>query len=366
MRKKLRVLFMQNKICPRALKEAKALTQKGISVSLVELADSSNIVDYSIFKKHFNIPLKKKYTVTRLPLSKYIFVKHFKKILKDHRFDIIHTHNAPDVFAVWVKRCSTLPVVHDIHDIGSLVTCAFFPNNAANLLFKTLMKYWEFIACKICDALISPTMETKIYLDNKYNIRLSTYLENKPVKIKIKKKDKLSDKDGNVHLVYEGGLSEIEGSERNMMPIFNEITRWEGFHVHVYPVMVGLAGLEEIQKQIKDPKQLHIHNLLPLEDLLFEMSQYDYGLLLFPIMTDNLRRASANKTYEYQISGLPVINNLEGHTWNYVKKKGCGENINNIGEINKIVKKHKKYNLDTRDCFMDIEKLLQLYEKVLS
>lgn len=322
-------------------------------------------MDYSIFKKHFNIPVKKKYIVTRLPWVKYLFVKHLKKILKEHYFDIIHTHNAPDVMGVWAKRCSNLPVVHDIHDIGSLVPCDFFNSNVANILFKALRKYWEMVACNICDAILSPTPETKKYLDDKYNIELSGYLENKPVNMVIEKKIKLSSKDDNVHLVYEGGLSEIEGSPRNMMPIFNKITEWEGIHIHVYPMMTGLVGLEKIRQLVKEPKKLHIHDSLPQKKLLEEMSRYDFGLVLFSVMTDNLRRASANKTYEYQISGLPIINNLEGHTWDYVKKKGCGENIKNIEEIKEIVKKHKQYNLDTGDCFMDIDKSIDLYKKLL-
>ncbi len=365
MKKDIKVLFMQNNICTRAWKEAKALTQKGISVSLVELDESTDNMDYSIFHKHFHIPLKKKYTVTRLPYAKYVFIKHLKKILKEHEFDLIHSHNSPDVYAVWIKRSSNLPVVHDIHDIASLVTYEFFSNNAANQLFRLARLYWELIACNICDAILSPTQETKDYLDKKYNIRRSAFVNNKPIKQDVIVKEKLSKRDGQVHLVYEGGLSEIEKTERNMMPIFNEIGSWEGYQVHIYSKPVGRIGLEKIEEQIKYPNKIHMHQPLPLDKLLTEMTQYDYGLCLFPIMTGNLRRASANKTYEYQISGLPIINNLEGHTWKYIKEKGCGRNIHKIKDIKKIVKEKNEYNLDTGDCFINIDTVLELYEKVL-
>jgi hypothetical protein len=46
-------------------------------------------------------------------------------------------------------------------------------------------------------------------------------------------KDKLSERDGEVHIVYEGTLASLDGDHYDLRKIFKDIAS-HGMHIHVY------------------------------------------------------------------------------------------------------------------------------------
>ncbi len=122
--------------------------------------------------------------------------------------------------------------------------------------------------------------------------------------------EKLSSRDGQVHLAYEGHLSDQVGKITYLLPFFQRLAGM-GLRVHVHP-QFEVALDREAAAHIS---HLSYYDPLPPDDLLLTLTRYDYGLIPYrpnPSNRRHLDSALPSKLFDYLASGLCVLSeNLE-------------------------------------------------------
>lgn len=357
----MNVLFIQNQLCSRGWKEARVLGEEGIDISLLELGSPSENKDHSIFKESFTIPIEP--DIGSMVKGRARIVRELKRIVKQGTYDLVHVHNEPDNLGVLVKKNLSVPLVHDIHDLVSLkpITWASGPKRWA---IRRMVNSWEKYVCKKADGILSTSKLMMDHIRKEYRPKRIDYVENKPVREDdLKVQPKIDD--GKVHMVYPGGISLEPEGNRYLWPMFEKICS-SGVEVHLYPSVFETSQREAVRKKCSRIPNLHYHLPVAQDKVIHEISKYHYGLVLFSGFTKNILMATSNRVFEYQIAGLPVITNDVGLIGDYVKKKGCGEVIGDVNEIEGIIKGKRDYDLDKSDCFMEAGPILELYREIIS
>lgn len=163
--------------------------------------------------------------------------------------------------------------------------------------------------------------------------------------------NKLSKKDGEIHLVFVGGpvLNDMPHTE-SFLDFYPKITK-QKIHLHLYFLVP--ENIEEKFKEIgkRDPF-FHYETVLEHHKLIKEISKYDYGYVLhgtnkklFGNASIWLKTIFGNKYYDYISAFLPIIcsDNLEA-TVRFIKKNKIGFSIHydNISNLRKEILKNKK------------------------
>lgn len=310
----LAVLFVQDKPCTRTNKFAGALKDRGVQTYGAYSFAPSDTAGGSAYYKEF-------------PFWNNAQLLSF---VNDSEFDVIHCSNTPDEFSN-VLLHSNKKIVHDCHDLMTLY----------DGVIPTEVSVLEYIAYTQADGLIFTTEQYKNSIVKKYGINESNtiVIGNYPLKVFscIKKQPKLSAADKRLHCVYEGSLSDRDEKPgfRYLDPIFRQLAS-AGICVHIYSNISG-----ERAKKLSDISPLVFYEgNLSESKLIEEMTKYDIGLVLFNFMdisslspdVFHVNNASANKIYEYFMSGLPVATNVK----NYVpelRSLGTGKFVDLDGNI---------------------------------
>ncbi len=339
---KLNILFVQEFPCIRNYKMAKALKSKGHKVSLAytrgKLSQVYKNLDDDVYYEL--IPLK-----------------DFRQLWDISQFyDIVHSHNEPDTLTV-NSLASDCPVIHDTHDLLTLRE-----SNNPNL------KYFEGIANRGADG--------RIYVSN-YQLREANYLYGIDVDnslvfcnyvssddIPSKFKPKLSEKDGKIHIVYEGSLG-VGSSHRNFISIFKELAG-KGFHIHIYSANYMI----EYEKELINNPYIHYNKPISPKNLIYEISQYDFGIIPLVSSKESERHVNSalpHKLFEYQAAGLPVIASDLEEIRNYLRKTNVGILYKNINDISNSIEKLKKIKVKNKVSTFEgeINKLIRFYRKII-
>lgn len=357
----LSVLFVQNRLCSRTWKQAGALVEGGHAVSIFELGNPSRFRDYSAFKEHASV---------QVPPDLRSIVRHQRRIRKalgEHiaarTYDIIHSANAPDAFGAWLPGLSDVPVVHDVHDIQTVMRTSW-SNAFYNPVVDLLKRHWEKRACTRADGLLTTSPFMADYFARKYGVSRVWALENKPFPTTIDPLPKRSDEDGEVHLVYAGGITLEEKSDRRLIPPFLRLADL-GYHIHVYGIFAA-DDRPAIEAAFATHPRMHLEPLVPQQSFIEEMSQFDAGLIWFTSMHDNIRSASPNKLYEFQVAGIPVITNVqEGALPEEVRRRRCGYVVKDPDDLHKTFQRDRRFTFDLADCFLTSADLEKVYQVVL-
>lgn len=355
----MKVLFVQNQLCTRGWKEARVLGAAGVELSLAELGCESPSKDLSVFSDTFVIPVGS--DLGSMVRGKKIIIQELKRIADAEKYDIIHVHNEPDNLGVWIKRNLSVPVVHDIHDLVSLKPIPW-AKGPKKWVVRRMYDSWEKKICRMADGILCPSAPMAEFIRDRYGPNRIEFVENKPVREDFTPEPKIDD--GGVHMVYPGGISMETGGTRYLWPMFEKICAG-GVNIHLYPPVFDEEKQKPVREKCESIKRLHFHPPVTQHRVIPEISRYHFGLVLFSSHTDNIKMATSNRVFEYQIAGLPVITNDRGNIAKYVLKKNCGEVIRDVEEIGRIVKDRKEYDLDTKDCYMDAGPILGMYKEVL-
>ena len=133
---------------------------------------------------------------------------------------------------------------------------------------------------------------------------------------------KLSASDGQLHVVYEGGVGERTDSHRFLLEQFEQIVD-SGLNLHLYPCR-RVGAYESLARR---NQRFSCHQPEPPEDLLTELGRYDFGLIAFnpiPEKRRHLDSALPNKLFEYLAAGLPVIGPDNQSLRRFIRETGCG------------------------------------------
>jgi len=140
-----------------------------------------------------------------------------KKIVDRYHIDLIHSQNAPDFLTVSaIRAVKDVPIIHDNQDAISLRKTPYYPGADMDEQLKD-----EQIANECCDARIHVTDELKAYVQKKYGRKRDVVFYNYVSESLMPSffKEKLSDKDGEVHIVYEGTLASFQGDHYDLRGI---------------------------------------------------------------------------------------------------------------------------------------------------
>ncbi|MEM0465184.1 MAG: hypothetical protein QXW97_00605 [Candidatus Pacearchaeota archaeon] len=187
-------------------------------------------------------------------------------------------------------------------------------------------------------------------------------------------KEKLSKKDGKIHLVYTGGVKKISQDffDNEVLKNFGEIVK-QGFHIHLYfnPEKRKLQDLEkekffikkfiEKNKDFPNIKNFHFHNSMNPKEIVKEISKYDFGMFAPYTMKDknNLETifCTGNKMSTYMEAGIPFFYPLEAR---FIHKIISYYKVGfpypkNLKDLKKIIKKinYKKIEKNILKARMD-------------
>jgi glycosyltransferase involved in cell wall biosynthesis len=291
----MRILFLQQQPCMRALKYAVAL-RSGFPTMRLGFAYQGKTLSqwYGSGDEFFD----RWWDLGSEP------IKHLRAAVGEFRPDLIHSHNLPDsltaiALELFVRR---VPVVHDVHDLQSLRRTPYehgFPEPQEPLAL-------EKFAIEECSGLVAVSAELLEEVHARYRVTAPTlafanYALGRDLPLALPPAERRNGRPP--RLVYEGTLS-TNGGHYDLRGIFQALVG-QGPSLDVYPsrdvpayaeLTAGLPGLR-------------VHATLPPSRLLGALPEYDFGWAGFNSALNgaHLDTCLPNKVYEYLGCGLPVL-----------------------------------------------------------
>lgn len=290
------VLFVQDCPCTRTSKIAMALRERGVLTYAAYTAAPSNAGERAFLEEY--------------PIWTWTDLLDF---VNESEFDIIHCSNTPDDL-VNVLLQSNKKIVYDVHD-----SITSYPD----FNYTTDQALLEYLATTRADGVIYVTDSFRNAQLQKYRIDIGKtfVIGNYPLKAfnGIERLPKLSERDGQIHCVFEGWIPTENLAARKTNSVFNQtlnyVPIWEalaekGVHIHIY----SYVSPEYCRSLEQKSKFIHYEGNFRDEALISRLTQYDVGLLLYSEpQTPLLNYASANKFTDYLFAGLPVVSNAPAY-----------------------------------------------------
>lgn len=345
---KFAVLFVQDKPCARTDKIAEVLSYKGILTYAAYTASPSDTGE--------------KAYIQEFPFWTYNELLNF---VNESEFDIVHCSNGPDILINLLIH-SNKKVIHDCHD----------PVTMSKKFYHAEETILEYNANIMSDGVMYTTERMRNILLRKYggNPEKTFVLGNYPLSSfkLVKQLPKLSEKDGEIHCVYEGQIVDGTNSEnvvyRFYEPIFIRLSQL-GVHVHIY----SYTALEYLKQLDRDNLNIHYEGNFSGAALVTEMTRYDLGLLMYP-QTDTtyMELASPNKMTEYLAAGLPVVSNIKPFV-DILTLNNCGGGLDlDNSDVISQMRKYMQLSIPPDFCDMhgftmdsNADRILEFYKKVL-
>lgn len=164
----------------------------------------------------------------------------------------------------------------------------------------------ERIANEQCDARINVSEELRDYIQKTYGSKMDLVFYNygSMQMLPSSFKEKLSKKDGQVHIVYEGTLASFNGDHYDLAEIFEGIASHQ-LHVHIYAANANL----DYKKLAEKNSFIQYHGHSDPRKLFEEITRYDFGWAGFNNAKNkpHMDVALPNKTMEYLACGLSTL-----------------------------------------------------------
>jgi glycosyltransferase involved in cell wall biosynthesis len=291
----MRVLFLQQQPCMRALKYAAGLRSEFASIKLGFAYQGKTLSGWygsgdELFDRWWDLGSEPR--------------KRLRAIAGEFQPDLIHSHNLPDSLTAIALElfAGGIPIVHDVHDLQSLRRTPYehgFPEPREPLAL-------ERVVVEGCSALVTVSEELLEEIRTRYRITAPTlafanYALRRDLPQVIPPPER---RNGHPpRLVYEGTVS-TNGGHYDLRGIARALVS-EGVSLDIYPSRQApaYAGLAT---QLPG---LRVHPTLPPSRLLSVLSQYDFGWAGFNSTLNgaHLDTCLPNKVYEYIGCGLPVL-----------------------------------------------------------
>jgi glycosyltransferase involved in cell wall biosynthesis len=302
----VRVLFLQQQPCVRALKYAVGLSG---AVTLGFAYRGRTLSElYGAGDELFSAW----YPLDELTLP---------EIVDAFEPDVIHSHNLPDELTVLALDSVDVPVIHDVHDMQSLRRTPYedgFPEPADPLALERR-------AAEECAALVTISPELVAELEARYRLprrvlAYANYALARDLPAVLPRP-----LDGPPRLVYQGTLS-TNGGHYDLRDLFAAIAG-QGVSLDVFPA-------REVPEYREIPG-IRVHHTLPLPELLRRLPAYDFGWAGFNTGLNgaHLDTALPNKLYEYLGCGLPVITLQHRALRRMLGEEGVGIALDSVADL---------------------------------
>ena len=369
MRKGFNILFLQPQPCIRALKYAKGLKCAFGGKARIVFGHLYHTLNelYGYGDEVFDKLVK---------LNPENLEGDIKNLVKKFHPFIIHSHNA--ISAIEAVN-GEVPVVHDCHEALTLRETGYYASDDEETILNRYPRE-EKIANEMSDGRIYVTEGVKDYIQNRYNIDPArdtvfySYISESMVPARLRRK--LSEKDGQTHIVYIGTVTSIiEDSHYDLRRIFREIAS-QGIHVHMYVSIWG-AKDEAYPRLAEENDLMHFHGHLDQKRLLSEITKYDYGWAGFNANKKNRRHldvALPNKLFEYIACGLPVLAFPHKTLKSFLERKRVGFVFKDLDEMllkleTDDMNRLKRNVLSSRRKFTvesNIDRVIQFYRAIMA
>ena len=308
----MRVLFLQQQPCVRALKIATGLRHARPGLELGFAYQGRTLGEYygsgdELFARWWDLGDD---PAAKLPAVVAEFDPH-----------LVHSHNLPDSLTVLAQELvgGAIPVVHDVHDLQSLRRTPYengFPEPGDPLALERR-------AVEGSDAVVAVSDELLEEMARRYRLPAAT-----AVFANYALRDQLPPLVGRggrpvadpPRIVYEGTLS-TNGGHYDLREIFVALV--EGaVTLDVYPSR-DVPAYADLARATPG---LTYHEHLPARELLRRLPEYDFGWAGF---NDGLNKAHIdtalpNKLFEYLACGLPVLTLDHRALARFLSERGLG------------------------------------------
>jgi glycosyltransferase involved in cell wall biosynthesis len=352
----MKLLNLNPAFCMRAYRQLKALSERGFVIDLEYLGYGNSVkgIDDGFFNRKERI-FRKDYPLSHFPrtLSPRLYRRRIERTVRDGRYDAIIVHNMPDILAVAAIRYSGLPVIFDERDMVTtfqkrIILSNYIPDallgssTISRIGTKTIYRMLTNLERESIEESAGRTWVSDYTYELakfRYNVpeRDNLMLYNYAGKEDIKpEKAKLSDSDGETHIVFEGVLS-TSGYRAPLLEMFKRISSL-GVHIHIYGL--GDPSLLEVYKKasVKDD-HFHFHGSAPHHVLMEEMTAFDWGIVPFEPPEkerEHFDTMLPMKFFDYLVSGLPVLAPNSRSMREFIRKNRVGriyEGIDSIPEL---------------------------------
>jgi glycosyltransferase involved in cell wall biosynthesis len=313
----MRVLFLQQQPCMRALKYAAGLAARAPEIELgfayrgLTLSELYGAGD-ELFDGWWQLGDD---PASTLP-----------DVLEEFAPDVIHSHNLPDALTVLAidETAGRIPVIHDVHDMQSLRRTVYedgFPEPEDP-------EALERRAAQESAALVTVSHELAEELAVRYRLpRHVVIYANYALGSDLPpaRPDAPADGGGPPRLVYQGTLS-LNGGHYDLRELFSAIAA-QGIELDVYPA-------REVP-EYHAIKGIRVHESLPSRELLARLAGYDFGWAGFNAELNgaHLDTALPNKLYEYLGCGLPVITLRHRALRRMLREEGVGIALDRVEDL---------------------------------
>ncbi|MGA1822210.1 MAG: glycosyltransferase [Thermoplasmatota archaeon] len=382
----MEILCLNPAVSMRAYRQMKALSETGSEVYLhcIGYGGSVKGLDYGFLAENKKI-LMRKTPLSHFPqtLMPSAYKSKIRDIISDRDFDIILVHSMPDILGVAANRYASIPVVFDERDMVTAfvrdhVLRNYIPDrylkyrfvhSAANRTIYSKLQKLEREANLRSDMRLYVSDYTYELARRKYNIpeENSMVFPNYAMRSDIhEQKDKISEKEGGVHIVYEGVLS-FDGYRAPLLELFKKIAEM-GIHIHIY----GIGDPDVLRRYLELQKRsayYHFHEGLEHDLLMGELTRYDFGLIpFFPPgkEREHFDTMLPNKIFDYLAAGIPVIVPDSISMARFVRKFGCGIILGDLDELRSRLE-GSKIRIRREDFIIEthIEELLSSFRRVI-
>jgi glycosyltransferase involved in cell wall biosynthesis len=352
----MRILFLQQQPCSRALKYAAGLRSTGPDA--LHLGFAYRGLTLSALYGSGDELFDRWWHLDGRPTA------GLRTAIAEFRPDVIHSHNLPDSLTVLALELTEggLPVVHDVHDLQSLRRTPYedgFPEPDDPLELERR-------AVEGCAALVTVSDELLAEIDARHRVRAPTlvfpnYALRGDLPESIAAERPL---EGRPRLVYQGTLS-TNGGHYDLRELFTAIAA-QGIELHVYPAR-HVDGYDALPG-------VHLHETLTPSALLKALPSYDLGWAGFnaELNAPHLDTALPNKAFEYLGCGLPVLTLCHRALSRFLEERGLGVSLDSVEDLGRVLETIDLAELRSRVAAARfeftfesrIEELLDLYGSV--
>lgn len=329
-----------------------------------------------IFKKIYKFPdYLYVYYTQYVNLNKSISL--INDIVINHKIDLIHSVNIYDDFlsfaACHLRKVPVIYVVVDMHSLISYPLTWKHPFRSLGHVFgRIYTNYLEKQTYKLSAGYAFTSEHVKRIAIIKYGIKssnsiiLSNYISSEDIITQGQKK--LSAFDNKLHFVYEGNIG--TSGYGYILPCILGITK-HNIHVHLYCPQKPQSYILEFG----DNPYVHWEKWINPEEIPYELTKYDYGLMPFNEEFDrkHLDAVLPNKLFDYLAACLPVVSPPFKSLKYFIESNDVGivfENVDDLMEKLNTEDQSKfiKNIMNVREQFTienNVNRVINLYEKVL-